>query len=35
MKKNQQTSRKHKDIASIIMVVAILALLNFICSFTF
>ena len=34
-KKNQQTSRKRKDIASIAMVVAILALLNFICSFTF
>ena len=35
MEKNQQTSRKRKDIASIIMIVAILALLNFICSFTF
>lgn len=35
MKKNQQTSRKRKDIALIIMVVAILALLNFICSFAF
>ena len=35
MAKNQQSSRKRKDIAMLLMVVCILALLNFVCSFAF
>ena len=35
MAKNQQSSRKRKDIAMLLMVVSILALLNFVCSFAF
>ena len=35
MAKNQQSSRKRKDIAMLLMVVCILVLLNFVCSFAF
>ena len=35
MAKNQQSTRKRKDIAMLLMVVCILALLNFVCSFAF
>lgn len=35
MAKNQQSTRKRKDIAMVLMAVCILALLNFVCSFAF